>query len=51
MGNPVVTDLDKNGTFDILMSADITQNNDAGTNTGGIFHVLDSNGKSKYQWI
>ena len=40
---PLVTDINQDGIFDILMSADITENSDAGTQTGGIFHILDSN--------
>jgi hypothetical protein len=42
--SPAVTDLDGDGRLDILIGADITENPDAGTVTGGIFHVLDDTG-------
>lgn len=41
---PKISDIDANGIFEILVSADITQNSDAGTSTGGIFHVISANG-------
>ncbi len=39
---PKVADINKDGNFEILVTADITENSDAGTQTGGIFHVLSS---------
>jgi len=36
-----VTDIDSNGSFEILVTADITENTDAQTQTGGIFHIFD----------
>ncbi len=41
---PKVADIDKDGNFEALISADITQNSDAGTQTGGIFHVISPDG-------
>ncbi len=41
---PKIADINKDGDFDILVSADITENSDAGTMTGGIFHVVSSEG-------
>jgi len=41
---PYIADIDNNGIYEILVSADITENPDAGTKTGGIFHVLHSDG-------
>jgi hypothetical protein len=41
---PKISDIDANGTFEILASADITENLNAGTSTGGIFHVLSADG-------
>ncbi|WP_321311675.1 DUF4214 domain-containing protein [Halarcobacter sp.] len=40
-----VTDINKDGKYEILASADITENPDPGTTTGGIFHVISANGK------
>jgi len=41
---PNIADIDEDGNAEILVTADITQNSDAGTTTGGIFHVLSSDG-------
>lgn len=41
---PHVADLDNDGTPELLVSADITANVDAGTQTGGIFHVISPDG-------
>ena len=41
---PYIADIDNNGIYEILLSADITENPDAQTQTGGIFHVLHSDG-------
>ncbi|MCB2183986.1 MAG: DUF4214 domain-containing protein [Desulfobulbaceae bacterium] len=41
---PKIADLNGDGQFEILVSADITENSDAGTSTGGIFHVVSANG-------
>ena len=46
---PKIADINEDGNFDILVSADITENADAGTTTGGIFHVISSNGKQNIQ--
>lgn len=42
---PALSDLNADGQLDILVSADITENPDAGTLTGGIFHVFNLNGE------
>jgi Domain of unknown function (DUF4214)/FG-GAP-like repeat len=42
---PRIADLNGDGIFEVLVSADITQNADAGTLTGGIFHVIQSDGQ------
>ncbi|WP_289020736.1 FG-GAP-like repeat-containing protein [Desulfobacter postgatei] len=42
--SPCITDVNNDGTFEILISADITTNTDAGTSTGGIFHVISADG-------
>lgn len=41
---PKIADVDANGTFEILVSADITANENAGTSTGGIFHIISADG-------
>ena len=41
---PKIADIDGDNLFEILVTADITANPDAGTQTGGIFHVLSSDG-------
>ncbi len=43
--SPAIADLDEDGFSDVLIGGDITTNPEAGTTTGGIFHVLDRNGK------
>jgi len=45
---PHIADLDGDNRFEILVSADITANSDAGTKTGGIFHVLNAAGEQVY---
>ena len=42
--SPYIADIDNNGIYEILVNADITENADAQVQTGGIFHVLHSNG-------
>ncbi len=42
--SPAIADLNKDGTFEILVTADITKNSDAGVETGGVFHVLSPDG-------
>ncbi len=42
--SPYIADIDNNGIYEILVNADITENADAKVQTGGIFHVLHSNG-------
>ena len=42
--SPYIADIDNNGIYEILVNADITENSDAKVETGGIFHVLHSNG-------
>jgi len=42
---PRVADINEDGNADILVTADITENSDALTTTGGIFHVLSADGK------
>jgi len=42
---PRIADINEDGRFEILVSADITQNTDAKTTTGGIFHVLSATGE------
>jgi hypothetical protein len=44
---PRIADLDEDGQSEILVSADITTNIDAGTSTGGIFHVVSADGSQK----
>lgn len=44
---PKIADIDANGTFEILVSADITENTDAQTTTGGIFHVISADGSQE----
>jgi len=41
---PNISDINNDGKFEILVSADITQNSDAGTSTGGIFHIISADG-------
>jgi len=41
---PKIADIDANGSFEILVSADISENTHAGTTTGGIFHVISADG-------
>lgn len=41
---PKVADINNDGIFEILVSADITANADAGTSTGGIFHIISVDG-------
>ncbi len=41
---PRIADINGDGLFEILVSADITSNPDAGTTTGGIFHVISADG-------
>ena len=42
---PRVADINNDKKVEILVTADITYNPDAGTETGGIFHVLSVNGE------
>ena len=42
---PKIADINEDGNFEILVSADITENTNAGTTTGGIFHVISANGE------
>lgn len=41
---PKIADINNDGQFEILISADITENSDADTSTGGIFHVISADG-------
>ncbi|GGK47076.1 FG-GAP-like repeat-containing protein [Salinarimonas ramus] len=41
---PHIADITGDNVFEILVSADITENADARTRTGGIFHVISANG-------
>lgn len=41
---PKIADINNDGVFEILISADITENADAGTLSGGIFHVISADG-------
>ena len=43
--SPVVWDLDHDGSTEILIGADISANAQLGTQTGGIFHVVNSAGE------
>lgn len=42
---PKIADINEDGKFEILVSADITANTNAGTTTGGIFHVISAGGE------
>ena len=42
---PKLADINNDGNLEILVSADITANDNAGTQTGGIFHVISANGE------
>jgi hypothetical protein len=42
---PAIADVNDDGNADILIGADITENTDAQTQTGGIFHVISQNGQ------
>jgi len=42
---PKIADINNDGNAEILVSADITENANAGTQTGGIFHVISANGE------
>ncbi|WP_417539523.1 DUF4214 domain-containing protein [Marinobacter sp.] len=44
---PRIADLNGDNIFEILVSADITTNADAGVSTGGIFHVLSADGSQR----
>lgn len=44
---PRIADLNGDNIFEILVSADITANADAGVSTGGIFHVLSADGSQR----
>lgn len=44
---PRIADLNGDNIFEILVSADITENSDAGVRTGGIFHVLSADGQQR----
>jgi len=41
---PAIADINNDGIDEILVTGDITENPDAGTQTGGIFHVISPNG-------
>lgn len=41
---PRIADINEDGAFEILINADITENSDARTQTGGIFHVISADG-------
>jgi len=41
---PKIADLTGDGTYEILVTADITANADARTQTGGLFHVIAADG-------
>ncbi len=41
---PKIADVNNDGVSEILVSADITANADAGTSTGGIFHIISADG-------
>jgi len=41
---PKIADIDEDGNVEILVTADITENSDAQTTTGGIFHVISADG-------
>jgi hypothetical protein len=41
---PAIADINNDGIDEILVTADITENPDAATQTGGIFHVISPNG-------
>ncbi|MBV0932305.1 DUF4214 domain-containing protein [Marinobacterium weihaiense] len=45
---PHVADLNGDNRFEILVSADITENSNAGTKTGGIFHVLNADAEQVF---
>lgn len=42
--SPRVADINGDNIFEILVTADITENPDAGTVTGGLFHVFSADG-------
>lgn len=42
--SPFIADVNNDGQFEILISADITANADAQTETGGIFHIISADG-------
>jgi len=46
---PKIADIDANGSFEILVSADITENADAQTTTGGIFHIISADGSQNIE--
>ena len=41
---PRIADINGDGKFEMLVTADITSNTDAQTTTGGIFHVISADG-------
>jgi hypothetical protein len=41
---PHIVDIDEDGEVEILVNADITENSDAQTQTGGIFHIISIDG-------
>jgi hypothetical protein len=41
---PKITDINEDGEAEILVTADITENSDAQTQTGGLFHILSADG-------
>lgn len=44
---PKIADINGDGIQEILVSADITENWDAQTRTGGIFHIISSDGEQR----
>ncbi|MCP4116872.1 MAG: DUF4214 domain-containing protein [Desulfobacteraceae bacterium] len=42
--SPCVADVNNDGLFEVLISADISANTDAQTSTGGIFHIISADG-------
>jgi len=46
---PRIADINEDGNVEILVTADITENADAGTTTGGIFHVISPDGSQNIE--